>query len=349
MPNTTYLNVPSVITSNKPWCKKGIDLAVARGFSKVRFSVGLENVPYSNSSDWSTVPADHLANLVECVQYAATSGLTAVALLLNVAPKRSANFMAELGITSADWHAKTCPPDEVTEYTALYWQQMVDAVSGISITRDWEWLNEPGRGGNQQPKDDDGTFTGDFSALTSGQISSRFATILADLSADVDFGSDVTSCLTLEAEGTSVATAEVDSISGATWETVIDRADRIHTNRYADFVAIPYVAADWQAAFSTKVQAQITRMTNNALIAGKTKGIREFGIRSTRCPPCTHYNTVRQALLEQMENEANIVEAGLYCAYRLGDENDPDDLYYTYNYLDNTPIVIAGASVHITA
>ena len=39
---------------------------------------------------------------------------TEVGLLLNVAPKKSANFMAHLGITQAEWHAKTCPPDEVT-------------------------------------------------------------------------------------------------------------------------------------------------------------------------------------------------------------------------------------------
>src|SRR5205085_12641759 len=156
------------------------------------------------------------------VNAAALAGLAKISLLLNLGVKRAQN-LADAYNSGVLWPVPNLPWTGCS--TALRnWicdvpiQQIVDAANSAAIAQgktpasflEFELLNEPGKDGNQEPIDQDGTFT-TYPGLSNGQIHADYAAMLNLVLTRVNFRSVPTISLTLEASGTTEAQAEVDS------------------------------------------------------------------------------------------------------------------------------------------
>ena len=353
------LNVPAANGSKLTACLSGITLAAARGFYGVRCSAGMSNMPFSDLTI-------DVSGITSAVNAASDANLSKISFLLNLGVKRN-QAIADAWNAGTLWPVPNLPWTGVTSSMRNricdeIIQLIVDTARAAAIAKgetpttflEFELLNEPGKDGNQEPVDSDGTFT-TYPGLSNGQIHADYASMLDLVLTRVNFQSIPTISVTLEASGTTEATTEVNSISGATWTSVIGACTRIGFNRYADTISPPYVEADVKSAFSTKVQAQVTRMVANAVIGSKAKSIREFGINSglgdgtgNRTPPCTHCNQIKSDLCEAMAVEANIQEAGLYTAYNVGSSSSSGDYAFYCYEPDNTPRIMFGSAVHIT-
>lgn len=332
MPTPIFLNIPSATGSFIQNCKDGMDVAKARGYAGVRFSAGLSGYGNNATADTSFV--------VQAVQYAQSIGLGKCSILLNVAPKSNGTTIVALngGVPLPVPHLPSAPA--VLDWVVRAWQDYIDAARAVAPDSflEWEWLNEGCRGGNQEPIDANNTYT-TYSSLLDGEYPAQTATTLDYISSRVNFHSCNTIALTLEGSGTTSATREVNSISGATWTSVINRATHIGTNRYADAPSTPYDAATTRAAFSAKLGAQLTRMSANSIIGSKPVKLREFGLDYQRKPPCQAANGIRNDLVAQAVTETGIVDAGLYCAFDTTGNMAQGQAFWfkTYN-LDKTPL-----------
>lgn len=333
MPIPILLNVPTAGQSSILDCYNGMDVAVANGYAGVRFSAGISNYGTSSGADVQWVQG--------AVARAVGMGLKC-SILLNIAPRYDGDAIKTLN--GGALAVPTLPTNTaVLDYVVAEWQAMVNAARSAApdSALEWEWLNEPGIGGNQDPLDYHpltDTYTHDTYTQASGTIVPEFFTSLDYVSSRVDFHACKTICFTLEGESTTVAQREVDSIVGTSAANVIARADYIGTNRYADGPATPYVAANTQAAYSAKLHAQLTRMAANPLIGSKPVKLREFGLDRTRCPRCRVPNTVRDDLVEQVKNETGIVDAAFFCFTDVKGSRKPHQPYYFFSWnRDKTP------------
>jgi len=332
MSTPIILNIPSATGSYLKNCKDGMDLAKAHGYSGVRFSAGLSGYGNSAAADTSYVK--------QAVQYAHSIGLDKVSILLNLAPKPDGTTIKSLngGHALQVPHLPSATP--VLDWVARAWQDFVNAARTVAPDSflEWEWLNEGCRGGNQQPIDANNTFT-TYSTLLDGQYPAQTAITLDYISSRVNFHACNTIALTLEGSATTSATREVNSISGATWASVINRATHIGTNRYASAPATPYNAAATKAAYSAKLNDQLNRMAANPLIGAKPVKLREFGLDYQRKPPCTIANRIRNDLVAQVKTEGGVVDAGVFCAFDVTGNTAQGQAFWfkTYN-LNKTPI-----------
>lgn len=260
----------------------------------------------------------------------------------------------------------------------VIWQQLFDAAwdNKGALTLQAEWFNEPGKGGVGGPfygkKTDPATrkvkqlysasYPGHY-----GTIEPAFWDYAYAVCSVVNFRGVTTAAFTLEGsegesdpvqtdpdnpydplrDGTVDAVTELSTVTGPTAGNVIALASTVSTNRYADSFALPvYDSAAMRAQFSAKVQLQLARMSANSLIGSKTKTISEFGIPLDRCPRCTHPNSVRQDLIDQMKAESGIAQAGFYTS--VGSATNGDAQFYTFEF-DKTPLVYNGSAVPVTA
>jgi hypothetical protein len=332
MSTPILLTGPSATGSFLANCKDGMDVAKARGYAGVRFSAGLGG--YGNNATVDT------SFLVQAVQYAQSIGLGKVSILLNVAPNPNGTMIVSLngGVPLPVPHLPSAAG--VLDWIVRGWQDFVDAARAVAPDSflEWEWLNEGDRGGNQQPADANGSFT-TYSSLLDGEYPAQTATTLDYISSRVNFHSCNTIALTLEGSGTTSATREVNSISGSTWTSVINRATHIGTNCYSAAPATPYDAAATKAAFSAKLGAQLTRMSSNSVIGSKPVKLREFGLDYQRKPPCQIANAIRNDIVAQVTAETGITDGGFYCAFDTTGNMAQGQAFWfkTYN-LDKTPI-----------
>lgn len=331
MPIPILLNVPSATQSYIADCKLGMDVAKARGYSGVRFSAGLSG--YGNN------PSVNTTYVSQAVQYAQSIGLSQCSILLNLGPKYNGAYIQSLN-GGAPLQVPTLPSNTaVLDYVAQGWQSFIDACRLVAPDSflEFEWLNEPGIGGNQAPKDKNGTYTS-YSG-PDGTIVPQVFTSLEYVSSRVDFHACSTVCFTLEGNGTSTAQTEVNSIAGPEAVSVVARATHIGTNRYADAPSTPYSSAATKSAFSSKLQQQLTRMAANPVIGSKAVKVREFGFNMNRTPSCIHANAVRNDLVAQMKAETGVADAAFFCCFDVtGNIGDGQPYWFRAYNRDKSPL-----------
>ncbi|MEA2553265.1 MAG: hypothetical protein QOJ65_1441 [Fimbriimonadaceae bacterium] len=358
MPNPILLNIKSATSSNMGHAQAGIDLAVARGFAGVRISAGMDA-----NGDQSTVNTFHVSTIVA---YGAAAGLTKMSFLLNGNPKREGAYLKPFN-GEAGWAVQSRPPagtgNAIWNYIADGWIAFITAARTAAISAgktpstflEFEGFNEPGKGGNQAPTDNNDAYTAPYDTYNYGYIEPAFWTMAAYIGARAQTGTAGNFYgipfipITLEADesprvssGTIDAQVEVDSFAGANCVSYMALGTKVGFNRYANGPTTPYNAAMTKAAYSTKVQQQVTRMGLNAILTGKAYVIREFGLDVLLSPSCTHCNTVRDDLLEQLKGEANIAEAGFFCAFDVALVHDylhsGEAKMFAYERADSSPL-----------
>lgn len=382
MPNPILITVPTALSSNMPAIRAAMDVAKAQGFAGVRLAVGVSNYPFSTTPADKLHLID-TKTVQDAVVYANQIGLGTVRLLFGYGPKISP-VLASTFTDGVVWPVVNRPPQgnaatiNGVVYSSLWnyigrviWQQLFDAAwnNKGSLTLQAEWFNEPGKGGVGGPfygKKGNKQLYSSAYAGHYGTIEPAFWDYAYAVCSVVNFRGVTTSAFTLEGsegdsdptqtdpdnpsdplrDGTLDAVTELSTVTGTAAANLIALATTVSTNRYADSFASPvYNATAMKAQFSAKVQQQLTRMAANSLIGSKTKTISEFGIRVDRCPKCTHPNSVRQDLIDQMKAESGMTQAGFYTS--VGSATNGDAQFYTFEF-DKSPLVYNGSAVPVS-
>lgn len=321
MPIPVTIGAPSATSSNINLCKKAMGIASVRNFAGVRCDAGINTFGSTLSPTFTHV--------TEAVNYAADAGLGKISFLLGYGPKIT-QTLADSFNGGALWEVRNRPPDGLWNWIAdTLWQGIIDAATDAAVAKgktpstflEFELFNEPGKGGVGGPHIGNlsaRNYPAPYDALADGQIEAGFWTYAAHVASRVDFRGAKVIAVNFEGSSGTTGQTEMNSVSGSDAADLLALGDYVGTNCYAGVAGTPYNAATVKAAYSSKLNAQLSRMAANAAIGSKPKVLREFGHFAERTPRCVSPNTVRQDVLQQVLTESGIVHANFHTSIDPG-------------------------------